>query len=177
MRRTKEIKSVDNNIILRPFMPSDAEVLVILANNKNISINLRDGFPHPYSLKDARIFIKKCLKDNKQSIFAIQYKGVLVGSIGLYKQEDVYQLSAELGYFVGEAYWNKGIATKSIGLITKYGFENLHLNRIFAGVFQNNKASMLILEKNDFLLEGIKRKAIIKENQIMDEYLFAKLYD
>lgn len=167
----------ENHILLRSFSLADAEALVILANNKNISQNLRDGFPHPYSLKDAKIFIKKCLEMDIQSVFAIQFKDELVGSIGLYIQKDVYRLSAELGYFIGEMYWNKGVATKSVRLITKYGFENLHLTRIFAGVFEHNEASRQVLEKNDFVLECIKRKAILKNKRILDEYYYAKIND
>ena len=82
-----------------------------------------------------------------------------------------------MGYFIAEPFWNKGIATKSVALITKFGFESLHLNRIFAGIFETNKASMRILEKNGFVLEGIKRKAVFKNQQILDEYHYAKVND
>lgn len=166
-----------DDIILRPYMLADAKALTKIANNKNISINLRDGFPNPYNENDARNFIKMCMDKEVQSIFAIIYKGDLAGSIGLHLQEDVYRYTAELGYFIAEPFWNKGIATKSIAMITKFGFESLHLNRIFAGIFESNKASMQVLEKNGFVLEGIKRKAVFKNRQILDEYHYAKIND
>lgn len=165
------------NILLRPYTISDARALVLLANNRKISKNLRDGFPYPYILKDAENFINRCLEKETQSIFAIVYNGALAGSIGLHPQEDVYKRTAELGYFVGEEFWNKGIATKSVALIIEFGFESLHLTRIFAGIFEHNKASMKILEKNNFALECIKRKAVFKNNQILDEHYYAIVND
>ena len=134
---------------------------------------MRDSFPHPYNNKDAHDFIEMCMNKEIQSVFAIFYKGNFVGSISLNLQKDVYKKSAELGYYVAEKFWNKGIASKSVGLIVKFGFESLHLTRIYAGVFQNNIASMRILKKNDFVLEGIKRKAIFKNNKILDEHFYA----
>lgn len=166
-----------DDIILRPYTLADTKALTQIANNKNISKNLRDGFPNPYIENDAQNFIKMCMDKEVQSIFAIIYKGDLAGSIGLHLQEDIYRYTAELGYFIAEPFWNKGIATKSIAMITKFGFESLHLTRIFAGIFETNKASMRILEKNGFVLEGIKRKAVFKNQQILDEYHYAKVND
>ncbi len=164
-------------IVLKPYSLSDTEDLTRIANNAQIAGNMRDMFPHPYTVQDAENYIKLRLEDRIQSVFGIIYNGELAGSIGLHLQQDVYRLSAELGYFVGEPYWNKGIATQAIALITRYGFENLHLNRIFARVFANNKASMRVLEKNNYVLEGIKKKAIVKNNRILDEYFYAKIYE
>jgi len=147
--------------------------LAVVANSKKLARNMRDGFPHPYSLQNAHDFIQICMDKEIQSIFAIFYHGEFAGSVGLHPQKDVYRKSAELGYYVAEKYWNKGIASKSVGLIVKFGFESLHLTRIYAGVFQNNIASMRILEKNGFVLEGIKRKAIFKNNKILDEHFYA----
>ncbi len=121
---------------------------------------MRDLFPHPYSIIDAEEFITKNINGQIKGVFAIIYKGNLVGSIGIHSQHDVYSKTAELGYYVGKNYWNKGIATKAIGMITKYGFESLHLTRIFAGIFEYNNTSMKVLEKNGFILECIKRKTI-----------------
>lgn len=168
---------IDNDIVLRPYTLADAPALPIIANNQEISKNLRDAFPYPYGLEDAHRFIKMCMEKEVQSIFAIIYQGDLAGSIGLHPQDDVYRLTAELGYFIAEKYWNKGIASKSVAMITKFGFESLHLTRIYAGIFETNKASMRILEKNGFKLECIKRKAILKNQQVLDEYLYAKIND
>ena len=162
-----------DDIVLKPYLHEFAEALAVVANNIKIVQNMRDGFPYPYSLQNAHDFIEMCISKETQSIFAIFYKGNFAGSVGLHLQEDVYKKSAELGYYVAEKYWNKGIASKSVSLIVKFGFESLHLTRIYAGVFQNNIASMRILEKNDFVLEGIKRKAIFKNNKILDEHFYA----
>ncbi len=165
------------NIVLRPYTLEYAESLASIANNRKISKNLRDGFSYPYSIEDAKNFITMCMEKEVQTVFAIIYKGKLAGSIGLHPLEDVYRHTAEIGYFIGEAFWGKGIATKSVEMLTKFGFESLHLIRIFAGIFETNKASMHVLEKNGFVLECIKRKAVIKDNIILDEYLYAKLND
>ncbi|HHB52384.1 MAG TPA: N-acetyltransferase, partial [Saprospiraceae bacterium] len=143
----------ENDITLRPYTLADATALAKIANTAKIADNLRDLFPHPYTIDDAKAFIQKNINGEIKGVFAIIYKDQLVGSIGIHLQPDVYRKTAELGYFVAEKYWNKGIASKSIELITKYGFESLHLTRIFAGVFQYNKASMRVLEKNGYILE------------------------
>lgn len=165
------------HIELHPYTLEDAASLQLMANNAKISDRMRDAFPHPYSLQDAEDFIKRCMAGDIKWVFAIIYKGTLVGSIGIHLQTDVYSKTAELGYFVSESHWNKGIARKSVEMIVKYGFESLHLTRIFAGVFENNKASMKVLEKNGFVLECIKRKAVYKNKQILDEYYYAKVND
>ena len=170
-------KKQENSIRLLPLSLVDAPKLFHIANNIKIAGMMRDAFPNPYSLKDAENFITRQLEEEKSGVFGIFYHTDLAGIISLNRQTDVYRLSAELGYFVGEKYWNKGIASKSVEMITQYGFESLHLNRIFAAVFDPNKASMRVLEKNGYVLEGIKRKAIIKNNRILDEYFYAKLHE
>ena len=166
-----------DDILLRPYTLSDAAALALIANNAKIATNMRNLFPHPYSIDDALDFITNTINGTIKGVFAIIYKGNLVGSIGIHPQTDVYIKTAELGYYVGEKYWNKGVASKSIAMITKYGFESLHLTRIFAGVFENNKASMKVLKKNGYMLECIKRKAIFKNKQLLDEYYYAKIND
>jgi len=163
------------NIELRSFKEADAVQIAALANNKNISQNLRDGFPHPYTLQDAENFLQKYIYQNTVSIFAIEHNGVYVGNIGLVPGQDVYRRSAELGYFIGEPYWNKGIATLAVNLITDYGFNKLGLIRIYSGVFEYNASSQRVLEKCGFKREGISRKAILKKNKIWDEFRYAKI--
>ena len=150
------------NIKLRPLSENDTSELAKLANNKNVSINLRDAFPFPYTLQNAKEFINICKKQNPTTTFAIEWQGKYVGNIGLAIGSDVYRKSAEIGYFIGELYWNKGIASKSVKLITEYGFNVLKIIRIHTGVFEFNKASMKVLEKNGYLKEGIKKSDIQK---------------
>ncbi len=163
------------NILLRKFRSTDAERLVELANNEKISVNLRDGFPHPYTLADAERFLNYAIAFEQQTFFAIEYYGEHVGNISLLPGQDVYRKSAEIGYFIGEPYWNKGIATSSVNLITQFGFTKLDLVRIHTGVFEYNAASMHVLEKCGFIREGIFRKSVIKNGRVWDEIRYAKI--
>ncbi|HNY08100.1 MAG TPA: GNAT family protein [Bacteroidales bacterium] len=166
---------ISGNVKLRSFTENDAQRMAELANNEKISQNLRDGFPHPYTLNDARTFIKNCMNQNPITTFAIEYNGEHVGNVGLMPGQDVYRKSAEIGYFIGEPYWNKGIATIAINLITEYGFKDLGLVRIHAGVFEYNNASMHVLEKCGYERDAIFKKAIVKKNSIWDEYRYSKI--
>lgn len=131
----------DNEVKLRAFRDTDSKILAELCNNRKIWDNLRDYIPFPYSENNAKDFIKYCQNENPQCTFAIEFNGKFVGSIGLVRQTDVYKLTAEIGYWIGEPYWGMGIATKAIRLITEYGFNNLELVRIYTGVFDFNKGS------------------------------------
>jgi RimJ/RimL family protein N-acetyltransferase len=112
--------------------------------------------------------------ENPPCTFAIEYMGELAGCIGLVKQTDVYKLSAEIGYWIGEPYWGLGIATTAVELLTEYGFHQLGLVRIYSGVFDFNKASQRVLEKAGYQLEGIFEKSVIKNGKICNEYRYAK---
>jgi len=166
---------MENLVNIRPLEFSDKSELARLINNKSVWDNLRDYIPFPYSEKDADFFISLTKEESPQQSFAIDFKEKLCGVIGLLIRKDVYRRSAEIGYWLGEPYWGLGIATKAVGLITKYGFEELNLNRIYAGVFEYNVASMKVLEKNGFEKEGIFRNAILKNNQVYDEHRYFKL--
>lgn len=162
----------NNQLTIRPFYVYDAKSLAKLCNNKKIWDNLRDYIPFPYSEKNAIEFIKSCQTESPQQTFAIEFKGEFAGSIGLVKQTDVYRLSAEIGYWLGEPFWGKGIATEAVKLITEYGFSHLGLIRIYSGVFDFNKASQRVLEKAGFTLECIVQKAVIKNENVCDEYRY-----
>ena len=136
------------NILLRRLNLSDSEGVALLANNKKISDHLRDIFPHPYGIKDAQYFINSVINEDPQLTFGIECEGQFCGVIGLVPQKDVYCKSAEIGYWLGEPYWGRGIATIALGLIIEYGFKNLHLIRIYTGVFAGNELSIRVLEKN-----------------------------
>jgi [ribosomal protein S5]-alanine N-acetyltransferase len=163
------------DIKLRKFKESDGARLVELANNENIARNLRDGFPHPYTINHARDFIERCISLHPPTVFAIEYQGEYVGNIGLVKGNDVYRKSAEVGYFIGEQYWNKGITTTALNLICEYGFTSLDVVRIHAGVYEHNVASQKVLEKCGFLKEGVFQKAVFKQEKYWNEVRYAKL--
>lgn len=160
---------------LRALNMADVAPMAILANNKKIWDNVRDYMPYPYSEENAREFIEMVSEEEKPYTFAISYKGRLAGVIGLTPQEDVYRINAEVGYWIGEPFWGKGIATKAVEMISKYGFEQMGFQRIFAGVFEYNAGSMRVLEKNGYVKEGIFKKSLIKNEQIWDEHRYAIL--
>ena len=143
---------------LRPFRLEDAPRLTELANNIKIAENLRDGFPHPYSLADAKNFIKMCLNKNPTQAFAIEYNGEYVGNIGVHPEKDVYRKSAEIGYFLGEPFWGKGIMTEAVKLLVEYNFENLDIVRIHTGIFEYNVASQRVLES-----VALKKRSFLKK--------------
>ena len=160
--------------LLRKLKSSDGIRLAHLANNKKIWDNVRDYFPHPYTEDDAHAFLKS--QDEKtHRNFAIDCDGEFCGVIGLILQKDVYRKSAELGYWVGEPYWGRGIATKAVARIVQYGFDELNLVRIFAGAFEYNVGSMKVLERNGFEKEGIAKKAVLKNEKFWDEHRYSKL--
>jgi RimJ/RimL family protein N-acetyltransferase len=166
---------ISGNIELRPLRKTDASRLAELANNEKISRNLRDGFPHPYTLADAEKFLATFTDQEPVTFFGIDFNNEYVGNISLVPCTDIYRKSAEIGYFIGEPYWNKGIVTKAVKLITEYGFNTLGIVRIHTGVFEYNQASQRVLEKCGFVKEGIFRKSVFKQNQLWDEVRYALL--
>lgn len=169
------ITSSDHTISLRTLEPGDVQNVVSLANNPKIAANLRDAFPHPYTEKDAEAFIEAARSANPPFRFAIEKDGHYVGNIALHVQDDVYQKSAEIGYFVGEPYWGQGIGTEAVKLIVDYGFTTLGVQRIFAGVFSTNPASARLLEKAGFSFEGASKNAVFKNGVLCDELRYAIL--
>jgi RimJ/RimL family protein N-acetyltransferase len=169
------IKLTNDNVTLREFTPDDKYRLAEIANNPKIARNVRDIFPSPYTVVDVEFFLENIVNQESQLILAIEYNGEYVGNIGLHKGTDVYRKSAEIGYFLGEPYWNKGIATKAVNLICDYGFANLDIVRIHAGIFEFNPASMRVLEKCGFKREAVFEKAIIKNGKIYNEFRYVKL--
>lgn len=152
-----------------------AEKFAEYKNNPTVLNNGYDKTPNPFTLKDAVEFINLQLDKEKPHRFFIFWDGEFAGEIGMTIKEDVFRLNAEIGYFVAEPFWGKGIATEAIRLITDYIFENFDTIRIVAGVFGFNKASMKALEKNGYYLESTRKNAVIKNRQIIDDYVWVKL--
>jgi len=162
-----------DDIALQPLRETDIPAIATLANNYQIWKNVRDRLPHPYSEQDAHDFVSIIQQELSLYTFGIHYQGTLAGIIGLVPQDDVYKLNAEIGYWIGEPFWNKGIATKAVQLMITYAFGTLEFHRLFAGVFAHNLASMKVLTKTGFELEGIAKQAILKEGKLIDEYRYA----
>ena len=153
---------------------SDAPEIARLINNRKIWDNLRDFIPNPYGVEDGEFFVNLTQKENPPQTFGIVIDETqLCGVIGLVIQQDVHRFSAEIGYWIGEEYWGKGIGTKAIHLMVDYGFNELRINRIFSGVFEYNQPSLRILEKCGFVKEGILKKAVYKNGNFYDEHRYA----
>lgn len=165
----------EGNIILRSLSGSDAAILAKLADNRKIWMNVRDILPSPYSFNDANRFIAFTQNENPQTTFAIESGKQFCGVIGLIAQSDVYKKTAEIGYWLGEPYWNKGIATTAVRLITDYGFHQLGFIRIHTGVFEYNIGSMKVLTKNGYQKDGVFKLSIFKDGKMYDEHRFSKL--
>ena len=159
------------NILLRKPKMEDATDLAKLANNKKVFRNLRDGFPSPYRLKDAKEFIEKC-QDEKDLTFSVLYDGAFCGMMGFTIKMDACIQNVELGYWLGEPFWNKGIATQAAKLLTAYGLNELGFSKIFAVVLEYNPSSMRVLEKAGYTYKGISLKTGNKNGIPYDEYLY-----
>ena len=162
-------------VILREWKRSDADALAAIANNKKIWDNVRDRLPFPYTKKDAKEWLELVKKQKIVTTFCVEVDGELAGSIGVTLRDDVYRKTAEIGYFIGEEYWGKGVATEAIKQMVNYLQKKFDIVRIYAEVFEFNKASMKALEKNGFYLECVRKKAAFKNNMIVDDCVWVKL--
>jgi [ribosomal protein S5]-alanine N-acetyltransferase len=159
---------------LREWQPGDEQALVKYANNRKIWLNVRDQFPHPYTLDDAKWWISHAA-EKPGTNFAVINGSEAIGGIGLVLQDDIYRRSAEIGYWLGEPFWGRGIATVVLGAMSKHAFASFDLVRLYATVFEWNPASRRVLEKNGFQLEGILRNSITKDGQTIDSFLYSLL--
>jgi len=160
---------------LRPFREGDQLSIVRYANSRRIWINLRDRFPHPYTLADADAWIRDVAPQDPPTQCGVEVGGDVVGSIGLTLQEDVHRRSAEIGYWLGEPFWGLGIMSEVVPAFTAYGFATFDVCRIFATVFEWNPASVRILEKAGYILEGRLRKSVTKDGRMIDQLLYARV--
>lgn len=154
---------------LRPWRASDLESLVLHADDPNVSAHLRDRFPSPYTRADGIAF----LGGEHPHDLAIEVDGAAVGGVGLRLGEDVHRRSAEIGYWLGQAYWGRGIVTEAAGAVTRRAIEEHGLLRLEAHVFANNPASARVLEKNGYVLEGRLRRAVVKRGEVLDALVYA----
>lgn len=160
---------------IRKWRLEDAEALAEAISNPNIQNNLRDGLPYPYTEEDGREFILEMLgADEKNTFaFAIIYDGKAIGSIGVFRQSNIHSRTAELGYYIAEKYWGRGIMTDAVKQICAHVFTNSDIIRIFAEPFSNNAASCRVLEKAGFQLEGTLRRNAVKNGKVLDMKMYA----
>jgi len=163
-------------IALRPWCMADAKQLSLIADNKNIADNLRDGFPFPYSLNDAVNWLNMVLPENDPPrFFAITFEKNLIGSIGIVTKSDIYRKNFEIGYYLDQDYWGRGIITKAIRAAASYAFRNFDILRIYAEPFSDNQGSRKALEKAGFTLEATLKKNVIKNGIIKDSCIYSVL--
>lgn len=163
--------------LLRKWEVSDANDVEKCANNEKIANNLRNVFPYPYTLEDAKWYVESCaFNDESQQICrAIVVNGKAVGSVGIFVGSDVYEKSAELGYWLSEEYWRKGIMSKAVNQLCKEAFEIFDIVRIYAEPLEQNAGSRGVLEKAGFTLEGIMKNGVCKNGKIFGYCMYALL--
>src|SRR5689334_10740935 len=158
---------------LRPWRPADADALVQYANNANVARNLRDRFPQPYTIRDANGFIHSCATARPHVSFAIEVNCEAVGGIGFSPGTDVERFSAEIGYWLAEPFWGRGIAPEALRIVSDYAFNNCNVLRLFALPFADNLRSRRVLEKAGYTLEAILRASSVKFGEPRDQALYA----
>ena len=159
--------------VVRSFSPADAPSIARHANNRAIWINVRDQFPFPYALKDAERFIRDAAGTEPQTDFAIAVDRAAVGAVGLRLKKDIWRRSAEIGYWLGQEFWGRGIATEAVRAVTGYAFNHYDVCRVYAGAYEWNLASMRVLEKAGYTREARLRKAATKDGRTIDLVLYA----
>ncbi len=159
--------------IIRDWQVEDAPSIARYANNRKIWLNLRDLFPHPYNLEDAESFVERVTKVNPKTVFAIATKDEAIGSIGLMPGEDVHRFTAEMGYWLAEPFWGKGIMTEAVRMITEFAIHDLKLKRVFAEPYTINTASARVLEKAGYTYEGVLRSNVFKDGKVLDQFVYS----
>ena len=162
-------------VLIRQWKNEDLDNLVLYANNIQVWNNLRNYFPHPYTEEHGKAWLEKNIGTEPVLNFAIDLDGAAIGGIGIILNSDVYVMSAEIGYWIGEPFWGLGIATEAVRQMIEYIFYYFDIVRVYAEVFEHNKSSMRVLEKNGFYLEGVRRKAVLKNAILMDDYIWVKI--
>ncbi|MBV8153004.1 MAG: GNAT family N-acetyltransferase [Candidatus Eremiobacteraeota bacterium] len=161
---------------MRTYREDDAEALQALADDWEVARYMRDRFPHPYGIADAREWIAKNAHPLSTN-FAIEADGEYAGGVGYMRFENEARLTAEAGYWLGRKFWGRGIATAAFGCLVQLAFEREDVVRLEAGAYSNNPRSQRVLEKCGFQREGVHRRAVIKGDEILDVVMYAKLRD
>lgn len=165
------------HVSIRPWEMRDAAELAAIINHKTIQDNLRDGIPYPYTKEDGESFIAGMIGAERGKVFAfaITADEKVVGSIGVFRQDNIHDRSAELGYYVAEEYWGKGVCTDAVRRVCEYVFAHSDIIRIFAEPFAGNAASCRVLEKAGFQYEGTLRSNAVKNGRILDMKMYARI--
>jgi len=165
-----------SSFTLRPWRWEDAESLVRHAGNPKVAANLGDAFPSPYTLADAHEWLEARATDAPpMALFTVDVEGQATGGIGVMLNEGPKRIAAELGYWLGEEFWGRGIVSEAVGLVKEYAFDTFHLRRLEARIFPWNHGSMRVLKKNGFEFETRLRHILLKGNEPVDMLLFSAI--
>lgn len=167
--------AVDDDIRIRSFTLDDCDDLVRFADNPRVPRFLRDVFPHPYTRRDARAWVRIASGSSPETDFALEVDGRCAGGIGLSLRRDIERFTAEIGFWLGEPFWNRGIATRAVRVFVERAFVAYGLERIEAAVFAGNPASARVLEKSGFVREGTRRRAACKGDAFHDLVMYGRL--
>lgn len=162
---------------IREWRLTDAQSLALALNNERVQANLRDGIPLPYTVQDAEAYINRVLDDDNAYMFAITVDDLAIGSIGAIRKENIHSRTAEMGYYIGEPHWGRGLMTSAVKQVCDLIFATTDIVRIFAVPFSYNEASCRVLEKAGFVREGVMRKNAYKRGQFLDTILYARVKD
>lgn len=156
---------------------TDAADLAFALSNKKIQDNLRDGLPYPYTVQDGRNYISDILASDENEVFAFAVTAdeKVIGSISAFRQANIHNKTAELGYYIAEEYWGKGIMTEAVKQLCEYIFTHSDIIRIYAEPFAHNIASCRVLEKSGFQYEGTLHNNALKNGKILDMKIYALL--
>ena len=161
---------------LRPWAAADAPALARHANDRAIWLNLRDRFPHPYHLADAEAYLALVTGPDAEHLhLCLEVEGEAAGSVSVLFKQDVNRRGAEVGYWLGQTHWGRGLATAAVRVLTAYAFAHFDLCRLYAVVYAHNPASGRVLEKAGYALEGRLRQAITKDGHTFDALLYARV--
>ena len=162
---------------IRKWELSDAADLAAALSNKKVQDNLRDGLPYPYTEQDGRDYILAMLSANEDETFAfaITIDKKVIGSIGIFRQGNIHRRTAELGYYIAEEYWGKGVMTEAVKQACAYVFDKSDIIRIYAEPFTYNIASCRVLEKAGFQYEGTLRSNAVKNGKVIDMNIYSLL--
>lgn len=159
--------------VVRSWKPDDAPSIARHANNREVWLNLRDAFPHPYTEEDAVRFIRAAMQRRPETLFAIEVDGEAGGGIGYGIHPDVERVSAEIGYWLGQSFWGRGVMTEALRAVTRYAVETHGLTRVYAVPYEWNHASFRVLEKAGYVREARLRRSAIKDGRVIDQLLYA----
>lgn len=159
--------------LLRPWRMEDAERLAAGINNRNVSVRLRDAVPHPYTVDDAIAYLQRVTTPQPEHAVCIEVDGQVGGGMSIRIGSDIYRRTAELGYWLAEPLWGRGIMTTAVRAFVPACLQAFELDRIFATTSSKNRASARVLEKAGFTFEGRLRKNVIKEGEVLDSLMYA----